>query len=142
MWTFAQEEFCQDGNEPVQRGFESPRHALSSINYWCFYFFRKNYSSCNDNNVATKGGNIMGKKVIFYAAAMGIIMTNIIVLAGGAGLLSFGVYQLSSFLGLMVDAPRWKYALTGAVYLVCNGPFVVMEVKDTIEKFEDLIDWM
>lgn len=32
MWTYqcgpiAQEEFCQDGNEPVQRGFESPRHA-------------------------------------------------------------------------------------------------------------------
>ena len=40
MWTFAQEEFCQDGNEPVQRGFESPRHALSSIDYRCFYFFK------------------------------------------------------------------------------------------------------
>lgn len=84
----------------------------------------------------------MGKKVIFYAAAIGIILTNVIVLVGGAGLLSFGVYQLISFLGLVGDAPTWKYGLTGIIYMVCNGPFVAMGVKDNIEKIDALLDWM
>lgn len=84
----------------------------------------------------------MGKKFIFYAAEVGIILTNVIIHIGVAGLLAFGVYQLNSFLGLEVDAPRWKYALTGIIYLVCNGPFVVIEVKDTIEKIDALLDWM
>lgn len=84
----------------------------------------------------------MGKKVIFYAAVIGIILTNVVVQVGMAGLLTFGVYQLSSFLGLAGDAPSWKYCLTGVIYLVCNGPFVVIEIKDAIEKFDVFLDWI
>ena len=84
----------------------------------------------------------MGKKLMFYAAVIGIIMTNVVLQVGIAGLLSFGVYMLSSFLGLAVDTPRWKFCLAGVIYLVCNGPFVVIEIKDTIEKFDAFLDWM
>ena len=84
----------------------------------------------------------MGKKIIFYAAVIGIILTNVVSQVGIAGLLTFGVYQLSSFLGLAVDTPSWKYCLTGIIYLVCNGPFVVIEIKDTIEKIDCRLDWM
>ena len=84
----------------------------------------------------------MGKKFIFYVAVIGIILTNVVLQVGIAGLLTFGVYILSSFLGLAVDAPRWKYCLAGVIYLVCNGPFVVIEIKDTIEKFYAFLDWI
>ena len=84
----------------------------------------------------------MKKKVLFYGIAAAIIMVNIIVHVGAAGLLAFGVYQLNSFLGLAVGAPSWKYGLTGVLYLICNAPFVVTEVKNTIGRTEVLIEWI
>lgn len=42
MWTFAQEEFCQDGNAPVQRGFESPPDTPYQASFTgAFIFFTK-----------------------------------------------------------------------------------------------------
>lgn len=84
----------------------------------------------------------MKKKIVFYVAAMALIMSNIIVHVGLAGLLATGVYMLNSFLGLAADAKDWQYGLTGILYLVCNGPFVVMQVKDMIGKISVLLDWM
>lgn len=84
----------------------------------------------------------MKKKALFVVISVAICVVNILVQIGAAGLIAFGVYQLNSFLGLEIDTPRWRYGLTGLVYLLCNAPFVIAEVKDTIGKFECLLDWM
>jgi hypothetical protein len=82
------------------------------------------------------------KKIVFYLASTALIISNIIVHVGLAGLLATGVYMLNSFLGLAANAKDWQYGLTGILYLVCNGPFVVMQVKDMIGKLSVLFDWM
>lgn len=82
------------------------------------------------------------KKIVFYLAATALIISNIIVHVGLAGLLATGVYMLNSFLGLAANAKDWQYGLTGILYLVCNGPFVVMQAKDMIGKISVLLDWM
>lgn len=82
------------------------------------------------------------KKVLFYVVAMAIIIANIIIHVGMAGLLATGVYMLNSFLGLAANAKDWQYGLTGILYLVCNGPFIAMQVKDTIGNISALLDWV
>ena len=84
----------------------------------------------------------MKKKALFYGISAAIIMVNIIVHVGAAGLLAFGVYQLNSFLGLAVGTPSWKYGLTGVLYLICNAPFITVEVKNTIGRMEVLLERM
>ena len=73
-----------------------------------------------------------------WIVVLAVILVNVIVHVGIAGLVATGVYMLNSFFGLAADAPEWMYGITGVIYLVIQVPLVTMELKS---KWESYLRW-
>ena len=70
-----------------------------------------------------------------WCVVLAIILVNIIVHVGVAGLAATGVYMLNSFLGLAAEAPAWRYGVVGVIYLVIQVPLVTVQLKDKLESY-------
>lgn len=73
-----------------------------------------------------------------WIVVIAVILVNIIVHVGIAGLVSTGIYMLNSFFGLAADAKPWQYGIVGVIYLIVQVPLVYMELKN---KWENYLRW-
>lgn len=73
-----------------------------------------------------------------WIVVMAVILVNIIVHVGIAGLIATGIYMLNSFFGLAADAKPWQYGIVGVIYLIVQVPLVYMELKN---KWENYLRW-
>lgn len=73
-----------------------------------------------------------------WIVVLAVILVNIIVHIGIAGLVATGVYMLNSFFGLAADAKPWQYGIVGVIYLIVQVPLVTVELKN---KWENYLRW-
>ncbi len=78
---------------------------------------------------------LMLKRCIVVLA---VILVNIIVHVGVAGLVATGAYMLNSFFGWAANAKDWQYGVVGLIYLIIQVPLVGLELKD---KWESYLRW-